>query len=396
MMKKYPLLLILFTILLGACNSQAPATTPTLPSLETEPLAEPSLPQSTGTPSPTPEPTSTQLPVPRATETVRLRPTWTQPVMTGPAPTTEPRPGREGLKDCSIGSLGLIPVSDMVSGETYMGETGGLYGDGENSPPAAHAENARRESALIVPRGPDGSPSPDGKIVMIALGMSNAKMEFDTFGGIAIPVKSNAVELINGAWPGVLASDWAYPTAENDPWRALAARLERKGLTPQQVQVAWLKEANADPQPGTDDFPVYAEKLRDDMAIMVMRVKELYPNVRVLYLSSRIFSGYSLIRLSPEPFAYEGAFSNRWLIEDQINGGGATGVTYENAPVLLWGPYLWADGTQPRSDGLTWECNDFVEDGVHPTDAGRQKVADMMLDFFMNDPLTRVWFSGLR
>ena len=73
-------------------------------------------------------------------------------------------------------------------------------------------------------------------------------------------------------------------------------------------------------------------------------------------------------------------------------GGGTAGINYNNAPVLLWGPYLWADGTVPRSDGLVWNCEDLADDGVHPSESGRQKVADMLLNFFTTDSLARVWF----
>jgi lysophospholipase L1-like esterase len=62
-------------------------------------------------------------------------------------------------------------------------------------------------------------------------------------------------------------------------------------------------------------------------------------------------------------------------------------------PLLLWGPYLWADGTTPRkSDGLTWERTDFATDGVHPSESGRRKVADMLLKYFTTDPLAKSWF----
>jgi hypothetical protein len=156
------------------------------------------------------------------------------------------------------------------------------------------------------------------------------------------------------------------------------------------VQVVWLKNTNALPRPGRDDFPIYAEKLRDDLSAIVKQVKESYPNVRLIYLSSRIYGGYSLIPLSPEPFAYEDGYAVRWLIEDQIDGGG---VNYDIAPVLVWGPYLWADGTNPRSDGLIWTCDDLMSDGVHPESSARQKVAEMLLEFFTTDPLASTWFT---
>jgi lysophospholipase L1-like esterase len=64
------------------------------------------------------------------------------------------------------------------------------------------------------------------------------------------------------------------------------------------------------------------------------------------------------------------------------------------SPLLLWGPYLWADGVKPRKgDGLNWQRSDFVSDGTHPSDTGRQKVADQLLRFFKTDPFARTWFA---
>jgi hypothetical protein len=63
-------------------------------------------------------------------------------------------------------------------------------------------------------------------------------------------------------------------------------------------------------------------------------------------------------------------------------------------PVLLWGPYLWADGDKAREgDGLKWPPEDYAPDGTHPSNSGRQKVARLLLDFFTSDPLARSWFA---
>lgn len=357
-------------------------------------------------PSPTPDiqlsVTATQSLEASPTPTPELEPTITittiPPTEAAPAiPEASPlpvQPTRErDFKDCSRESTGLTPLMDMSAEDSYFGEDGGLYGGGSNEPPPSHWRRAEQANAAIVPRDADGRPSSDGKIGLIAIGMSNAKVEFDSFMGLSRGITAPPVVLVNGAQPGMVASLWAEPDARNDPWEFLARAVERAGLTPAQVQVAWLKEANGSPRPGRDDFPVYAQNLRGDMAVMVTRAKELYPNLNILYLSSRIYGGYSLIPLSPEPFAYEGAFSVRWLIQDQMQGGGASGVTYDNAPVLLWGPYLWADGTIPRSDGLIWSCDELMGDGVHPERTARQKVARMLLDFFTTDPLTKIWFG---
>jgi hypothetical protein len=87
----------------------------------------------------------------------------------------------------------------------------------------------------------------------------------------------------------------------------------------------------------------------------------------------------------------------RWLIQDQINGdldlNFDPGKGAVKAPLLLWGPYLWADGMTPRkADGLIYERKDLLEDGTFPSDSGRRKVADMLLAFFRTDPLARSWY----
>jgi hypothetical protein len=64
------------------------------------------------------------------------------------------------------------------------------------------------------------------------------------------------------------------------------------------------------------------------------------------------------------------------------------------SPLLLWGPYLWADGKTPRkSDGLVWLREDLAADGTHPSDTnGTVKVARLLLNFFRTDPLARTWY----
>lgn len=300
-------------------------------------------------------------------------------------------------KICSQTSVGFLPLMDMTTSDFYHGEEGGLYGDGQNALPGSHPHMMRAYEATLEVQPRDGNGAVDmanGKIGFISIGMSNAKAEFGEFQENVGAERSPAVVIVNGAQPGKVASVWANPTPGDDPWAFLADKIASAGLSPAQVQAVWLKQANADPDAEDDAFPVYAQQLRDDMATIVRRVRTDYPNVGVVYFSSRIYAGYADILLSPEPFAYEGGFSVRWLIQDQIANGGASGVTYDNAPVLLWGPYLWADGLTPRSDGLVWTCDDLESDGIHPADSARQKVAEMIKDFFTSDSLASTWYTG--
>jgi lysophospholipase L1-like esterase len=281
----------------------------------------------------------------------------------------------------------------MTAYDRYQGEDGGLYGSGMNTPPPAHYAAALGELAKIKPLDASGNPSPDGKVVLISIGMSNTTQEFSVFKGLAEadPLKSSSLKIVDGAQGGQTAKIWA--TQEN-PWQVLAQRLQAAGVTPSQVQVVWIKQADAQPSKG---FPAEAQTLQSELATIVQRVKQTYPNVRIAYLSSRIYGGYATTALNPEPYAYEGAFAVRWLIQKQISGD--SGLNYNaavgpvTAPLLLWGPYLWADGLNPRSDGLIWERGDLqTSDGTHPSDSGRQKVARMLLDFFKTNDLARGWF----
>jgi len=55
---------------------------------------------------------------------------------------------------------------------------------------------------------------------------------------------------------------------------------------------------------------------------------------------------------------------------------------------------MWANGTNPRSDGLTWVQSDFQSDGTHPSEQGQQKVGSMLLNFMMRSPYSQPWFTS--
>ncbi len=130
-----------------------------------------------------------------------------------------------------------------------------------------------------------------------------------------------------------------------------------------------------------------------------------YPNLRQVFVSSRIWAGYATSTLNPEPFAYESGFAVKWLIDAQIEqarrgvivDARAGDVRYPGvSPWLAWGPYLWAAGPTANGDGLAWQPADFADDGTHPSQAGQAKVGAMLLAFFKTSPFTRCWFVAGR
>jgi hypothetical protein len=291
-------------------------------------------------------------------------------------------------------SVGLKPLTEMTASDKYKGEDGGLYASGKNEPPASHKAAARKASEQIQPLAADGKPSTDGKIVVVSISMSNATQEFSLFKQLADrdPAKSPLVKIVDCAQGGKAMAQWVDP--RGDAWKEADRRLDCSAVDPKQVQVAWIKLANVRPMGELTD---HGKKLEKDTLAVIHNARERFPNLRIIYLGSRIYAGYANTQLNPEPYAYEGGFVVRWLIQDQIKGNAE--LNYDStcgpvkAPVLLWGPYFWGDGTTPRkSDGLVWERKDLAGDGTHPSESGRKKVADMLLTFFKTDPYAKAWF----
>lgn len=286
---------------------------------------------------------------------------------------------------------------------TYKGQSGGLYGEGKNEPPAKHLAAAQNAAKQIQPLNAEGKPDAKGKVGLISIGMSNTTQEFSTFVRIANSdaAKNETLTLVDGAQGGRDSKMWLFTGEKDDrgqpsPWTVLQERLRTAGVSPAQVQVLWLKQAYAGPS-YLGEFPAHAQKLEEHIEFIVQRAKKQFPNLRIAYLSSRIYAGYASTQLNPEPYAFEGAFSVRWLIEKQIKGDAALNFDSTKgevkAPILLWGPYLWTNGPKGRSiDDLKWAREDVANDGTHPSPSGQKKVAELLLKFFKTDPTAKGWF----
>jgi hypothetical protein len=289
---------------------------------------------------------------------------------------------------CSRTSTGLVPLTD-IGAARYQGEPGGLYPGGSNVMPAGHLSSGLDLARGVVPLDAQGRPSGSGRYVFLSIGMSNTTQEFSLFKQLSDGDGSRAAELVvvDGAQGGVTALDWSNPGCPC--WEAVLNRLRQSDVTAAQVATAWIKLADRQPSEG---WPGHAQRLRDNITLVLQQLPARFPNLRLAYLSSRIYAGYATSTLNPEPYAYQSGFSVRWTIEQQLGGGLSFDGPSRSAPWLAWGPYLWADGLTPRSDGLTWSCSDFQNDGTHPSTSGREKVANALLTFVKTDPTAREWY----
>ncbi len=292
----------------------------------------------------------------------------------------------------------LIALTELGAGK-YKGFEGGLYPGGKNERPKEHEAAGLRLAKEIVPRDAEGKPSPEGKIVLLSVGMSNTNQASS---GFQKAIQSARAELnprmifVNGAVGGMTAAAIQNPDSGSGAkyWAEVDQRLKQAGVTRAQVQSVWIKEADAGPNEG---FPAYAKKLQAELTKIVQLLPERFPNVKTAYLSGRTYGGYATSKLNPEPYAYESGFSVKWLIEEQLKGDAS--LNYDPArgkvmaPWLSWGPYLWANGAKKNPDGLYYEASDFLGDGTHHAQGGIEKLGQQLLTFFRTDSTTRGWFA---
>lgn len=291
------------------------------------------------------------------------------------------------------------PLTELGD-DKYQGFSGGLYPNGKNTRPEAHEQAGLRLAKSIRPLNADGQSDAAGKIVLLSVGMSNTSQ---ISSGLQAWLREQTDALnpqmvfVNGAQGGMTAE--AIQDADDGRrgaqyWRVVDERLEQAGVTRAQVQAVWIKQADGGP---TQGFPGYAKKLQGELQNIVQLLARRFPNCRVAYLSSRTYGGFATTTLNPEPVAYESGFAVKWLIEEQLKGTPA--LNYDSArgevraPWLSWGPYLWANGTTPRSDGFRYEVSDFAGDGTHHASDGQRKTGQLLGKFLLTDATSRVWFA---
>ncbi len=345
------------------------------------------------------------------------------------------------------------PLMDMKAGQTYMSFPGNLYENNSNLAPSDHEADGITLGSQIQPLDVNGNPSANGAIAFISVGLSNTSLEFGGFVKyVADPSRSAQVNpklaVLNGAKPGEAACSYAdavltpAETCTIPPYTStdtqnqydrirdevLATATGAPGVAPgcgttsnpclteKQVQAVWLKEASPAPEgsgfstlcdpssAGCVNSATTTEAVHFEQQIgqMVRAMRARYPNLKQVFLASRIYAGYIIIDKSPEVYAYEYGFSAKWAIQaqiDQTRGLGtdpvAGNLNYGDgtAAWIAWGPYLWADGANPRSDNLVWirDTDYQTKDYQHPSTAGINKVDGLLFTFFTTSAYTP-WF----
>jgi hypothetical protein len=307
----------------------------------------------------------------------------------------------------------LVPLNDLRTAPYRWGYYGGLYEDGSNVMAGDHLAIGLAAAAAIQPLDGEGRPSSEGKIVFLGVGFGETARIMQSFLSIAANdrrVDKTKLVMLNAARDGADYRFWAERPDGMPRYDIVASQtLAPAGVTPQQVQVAWVEIVNDASSLPLGIASADAYRLKTFIAATLREMKRQYPKLRIAYLSSRVYGGYSTTNFSPEPFAYETGYSNRWIITTQMEEermehpewhwdtrvgliDSRTGI----APWVAWGPYLWANGATPRADGLSWLRGDFEADGETLSPSGAVKGAKLLFDSLLHEPTAKGWFlSGI-
>ncbi|MFI5171131.1 MAG: T9SS type A sorting domain-containing protein [Chitinophagales bacterium] len=308
--------------------------------------------------------------------------------------------------NCENDTSFLVPIVDLQTG-FYMGFQGGLYPGGLNDIPTAHLDSGIIQALSIIPINFDGEvDTMVGKVVMVGLGSGSAQKSFNKFisqyedAGYT----DSCVRIVNACISEQGIEQMIDEDADDFYWKDVNDFLQEEDLKKKQVAVVWVM--NASFIDSVETMPAYVDSLKLKYIALIRKLKDQFPNVKLIYISGLQYGGY----LAPdadhtnayaEPAPYYNDFAIKAVIEAQINGDTLLNYSDDDAGAAwtCWGPNFWADGRNLRTyDNLRWICpGDFDTggDGFFLSGTGQQKIADRLFDFFNTQPTTIPWFYGL-
>jgi hypothetical protein len=300
-----------------------------------------------------------------------------------------------GTLDCNGVVANRLPTALTDLGtSSYEGYEGGLYPYGSNVRPEPHDSDGVAIADAIQPLDSDGIPSPTGKYVLLAIGASSAQNNFNRFLTIANADKhkNSALVLVNGAQGG--ATPALFVASNSSYWDPILNNyLPQNGVTAKQVVAIWMDDSDA--LVGT--FPSDISTLQAEYETMMNLFLTNFPNVKLAYMSSSVYAGYSAGPSGPEPYAFESGYAVKWAIADQINGAANLNYNPNNGPVVApwmsWSTYNWANGLLGRKDGLFWDCQDYSSNGTDLSYTwGQLKIANALFQMLKSDDTTTPWY----
>ncbi len=294
-----------------------------------------------------------------------------------------------------------VDLPDLGTG-SYMGTEGGLYPGGSNVRPPDHEADGLALADGIVPLDANGNPDPDGKYVLLSIGVSITRTMFTQFQLTeqVDPALNPNLVIVNGAIDGTDSPN--YADFSDGSWQTiLNFYLPYQNVTADQVVAVWMMDPRSQP---TGTYPADMAQQESDMISALQNMQIYFPNLKLAYLESMHYGGYATNdpEILPEPYAYETGFAVQTVAADQINGQANLNYNPNNGPVVApwvsWGTYDWANGMLANgnvyadSAGLEWSCADVGPDGVHASTLGKYKDSALLVNFMKMDETVTPWY----
>jgi len=291
------------------------------------------------------------------------------------------------------------PLTDLGPG-TYMGFTGGLYPGGTNYPTLQYKKDLKNFASSIKPLNGSGAiDSAAGKIVFISLGGSTSghmmrvlkeKTIYDT-------TTNPFLKLLNCSDGYGVASFQSIANPADSYWDHVFNVIASSRTFPAQVQVIYVETEDSIQ---VVSFPERPNLVKKDIEAAMRTCKLKFRNLKLVYFLGRTTtfpdSTHPITQVTNiEPCPYYNGWATKFAIEDQING--VPGTRYKGdsavAPLMTWGWYEWANGTDvPRQDGFVWQESD-TKDGIHATTAGEDTLSSRFKNFLLTDKFASIWYK---
>ena len=298
-------------------------------------------------------------------------------------------------------SMPEVNLPDLGT-DSYLGTEGGLYPGGTNVRPPDHEADGLALANGIVPLDANGNYDPNGKYVLLSIGVSISRTLFTQYQLTeqVDPSLNPHLVIVNGAIDGTDSPN--YANFNDGSWQTiLNFYLPYQNVTANQVVAVWLNDPHSQPK-GT--YPLDMAEQESDVIAALQNMQVYFPNLKMAFLESMHYGGYATNNpeILPEPYAYETGFATQAVIADQINGAENLNYNPNNGPVvapwLSWGTYDWANGMLADGDalaastGLEWSCSDLGPDGVHASTVGKYKDAALLTTFMKSDETVEPWY----
>lgn len=260
----------------------------------------------------------------------------------------------------------------------------GLF-NGKTEPAQAYVVAGLKKISELKKLDIHGEESDDGKIVFLGIGASTPKQEFDSF--IKKVIFRDGIIPVNGCKGG---KDISYMLDGSEYWDKVDYILngEEYNLDKKQVQIIWLQ--NDDLLDSRLDFS-RVQMLKEKYLQLFPVLEQQYPNLKVLFLQSRVTTKFTDKVRHVEPISYFQGMTVQSIIDDYINAG-----NYDKY-WIGWSCYTWSDGNIPRvSDKFCLERRDFLNDGVHLSVSGEERVGELMKKYFLEGVVTSALLEDVK